>query len=200
MGETVYGTAWIRLICMSFLLLSIAFALRPAPAQATDGSAGAVTNLKAYAAYKAGDYDKARTIWEGLAAKGNTTALINLANMFQQGQGVGEDQKRALALVTQAAELGDKRAQYELGTAYESGAVLDRDIDKAAYWLKRSAENGSPDGQFAYGIMLATARGAGLDRSTPAARKEALKWLGKAKENGHLEAGDYIATLTDLVN
>lgn len=200
MVENDYGTAWIRLICVFGLVLSIGLALRPVPSQATDGSVGAVTNLKAYTAYKAGDYDKARTIWEGLAAKGNTTALINLANMFQQGQGVGEDQKRALALVTQAAELGDKRAQYELGTAYESGAVLDRDIDKAAYWLKQSAENGSPDGQFAYAIMLATARGAGLDRSTPAARRQALGWLLKAKENGHLEAGDYIATLTGLLN
>ncbi|MEM1044684.1 MAG: tetratricopeptide repeat protein [Pseudomonadota bacterium] len=200
MVENQHNRRKTRLLCVFVIVLAAGLSLRPVPAQASDGSRGAVTNLKAYAAYKAGDYDKARTIWEGLAAKGNTTALINLANMFQQGQGVGEDQQRALALVTQAAELGDKRAQYELGTAYESGTVLERDIDKAAYWLKQSAENGSPDGQFAYGIMLATARGAGLDRSTPAARKEALGWLTKAKDNGHLEAGDYIATLTELVN
>jgi TPR repeat protein len=58
----------------------------------------AVVNLKAYAEYKMGHYDNAREIWEGLAASGNTTALINLSNLFSQGGGVTADQKKAYGL------------------------------------------------------------------------------------------------------
>jgi len=157
----------------------------------------AVINLKAYAEYKLGHYDKAKKIWEDLAAKGNTTALINLANMFQQGQGVTEDQKEAMIYVKRAAKLGDARAQYELGMAHEKGTVVERDIDKAAAWLKKSAEQDDSDGQFAYGVMLATGKGKGLDKATSEQRTEAISWLKKAKANGNLEAADYIKVLTD---
>lgn len=171
-------------------------ALIIAPVQAQDRSRDAVSNLEAYAAYKSGNYATAYEIWERLADSGNTTALINLANLFQQGQGVTEDQRRALSYVKRAAKLGDRRAQYELGMAYESGIVIDRDIDQAAYWLKKSADNGSPDGQFAYGVMLATARGKGLKQLTDADKTRALHWLRKAQKNGNLEAKDYIVVLT----
>lgn len=155
----------------------------------------AVTNLEAYAVYKMGQYDKAREIWEGLAAKGNTTAMINLANLFQQGQGVTEDQKKATAFVLQAAEAGDARAQYEIGIAYEKGHTVARDIEQAAAWLKKSAEQNYADGQFAYGVMLATGHGKGLDKATADEKTEALEWLTKAKDRGNLEAGDYIKVM-----
>lgn len=156
----------------------------------------AVSNLNAYALYKAGDYDEARAIWEKLAKKGNTTALVNLANLFQQGQGVTEDQKQAMEYVRKAAELGDARAQHELGIAFEKGAVIERNIESAAMWLKKSAEQDYADGQFAYGVMLATSYGKGVDKASVTERTEALEWLAKAKANGNLEAADYIKVLT----
>lgn len=178
------------------LAAAVTMGLAPAAnAEERDFAREAVTNLNAYAVYKMGKYDEARQIWEELAAKGNTTALINLANMFQQGQGVTEDQKRGLDYVHQAAAIGDARAQHELGMAYEKGTVVARDIDKAALWLKKSAEQDYADGQFAYGVMLATAHGKGVDKTTAAERAEALDWLRKAKALGHREAGDYIAIL-----
>ena len=164
-------------------------------AEERDNAREAVANLEAYAEYKMGHYDAARKIWEGLAAKGNTTALINLANLFQQGQGVTEDQKQAMSLVRKAAELGDARAQYELGMAYEKGHVIDRDISAAAEWLRKSAEQDFAEGQFAYGVMLATGRGRGLDKASQEDKTEALEWLRKAKAGGNLEADDYIKIL-----
>lgn len=167
----------------------------PVAAQERDNAREAVTNLEAYAVYKMGQYDDARKIWEELAAKGNTTAMINLANLFQQGQGVTEDQKKATELLRQAAQAGDARAQYEIGIAYEKGHTVSRDITQAASWLKKSAEQNYADGQFAYGVMLATGNGKGLDKATPEEKSEALEWLNKAKERGNLEAGDYIKVL-----
>lgn len=184
--------------CLAVLPLA-ATAIGPAPAVAEErqNHKEAVKNLKAYALYKAGEYDAARQLWEELAAIGNTTALVNLSNLFQQGQGVTEDQKKAMEYVAKAAELGDARAQYELGLAYEKGTVLGRDIDKAAGWLKKSAEQDYADGQFAYGVMLATSYGKGVEKATDPERTEALDWLRKAKANGNLEASDYIKILTD---
>jgi uncharacterized protein len=127
--------------------------------------------------------------------------MINLANMFQQGQGVTEDQRHALTYVEKAAELGDKRAQYELGMAYESGIVLKRNIEQAAYWLKKSAENGSPDGQFSYGVLLATVPDketkTGNKQVSAANKERAVFWLKEAHKNGHLEAKDYIGVLSN---
>lgn len=184
---------------LSQALAGLAFAMLVAvpAAQAAERSVHkeAVRNLEAYALYKAGDYDEARRTWEELAEIGNTTALVNLSNLFQQGQGVTEDQKKAMEYVARAAELGDARAQYELGIAYEKGSVVGRDIGRAAHWLKKSAEQDYADGQFAYGVMLATAHGKGLDKATGEERSEALAWLAKAKANGNVEAGDYIKVL-----
>jgi len=186
-----------QLIAVSILVM-MAFAM---PARAQDASKDAVTSLKAYAAYKAGNYQEAQKIWQGLADNGHTTAMINLANMFQQGQGVTEDQRHALTYVEKAAELGDKRAQYELGMAYESGIILKRNIEQAAYWLKKSAENGSPDGQFAYAVLLATVPDketkTGNKQVSTANKERAIFWLKEAHKNGHLEAKDYIGVLSN---
>lgn len=164
-------------------------------AQDQDGSRDGVRNLEAYAVYKMGRYDEAKKIWEELAAKGNTTAIINLANMFEQGQGVTEDRKQAFTFRLQAAELGDARAQHEVGLAYEKGTLVPRDIDKAGHWLMKSADQGYADGQFAYGVLLATGRGKGIKEASQADRAEARSWLEKAKVNGNLEAGEYLSIL-----
>ncbi|GJD93326.1 tetratricopeptide repeat protein [Methylobacterium iners] len=166
----------------------------PAAGQA-DGSADAVTNLRAYAEYKMGHYDAAKEIWEGLAAKGNTTAMINLSNMFSQGNGVSADEKKAFSYTRQAAELGDARAQHELGLAYERGSLVERDLEKAGEWLRKSAAQDYSDGQFAYGVLLATGRGKGLDRAREADKVEAISWLRKAQARGNTEASGYIELL-----
>lgn len=181
---------------VAFFPLASGLRMTPANAEERSNHKEAVANLNAYALYKAGNYDDARVIWEELARKGNTTALVNLANLFQQGQGVTEDQKQAMTYVRKAAELGDARAQHELGIAYEKGTVVERDIESAAAWLKKSAEQGYADGQFAYGVMLATGFGKGIEKASAAERDEALDWLAKAKSNGNVEAADYIKVLT----
>lgn len=175
--------------------------LAPLPAAAqtpeagADGSSDPVTNLKAYAEYKMGHYDTAREICEGLAAKGNTTALINLSNLFTQGNGVSADQRKAFEYTRKAADLGDARAQYDVGLAYEKGGLVPRDIDKAGQWLRKAAEQDFADGQFAYGVLLATGRGKGLENATDADRAEGLAWLRRAKDRGNAEAAGYIGTL-----
>lgn len=40
------------------------------------------------------------------------------------------------------ANLGDAKAQYKLGVMYESGRGVDRNLDKAIEWMKKSSEQG----------------------------------------------------------
>ena len=183
-----------RIVLVALGALCIAF-VQPAAPQDRSVSSEAVINLEAYAAYKMGDYEEARAIWAKLAEKGNTTALINLANLFQQAQGVDENQKKALGYVKKAAELGDSRAQYELGMAYERGTVLERNLQQATLWFEKAAQQGDVDAQFALGVMNATAFGQGPKAATEAQREQAIAWLGKASAQGHQEATTYLQLL-----
>ena len=77
-------------------------------------SVEAVGNLEAYTAYKMAQYDRARELWLALAEAGNTTAMVSLANLYAQGQGVPRDPEAAFDWTRQAAERGDVRARLEL--------------------------------------------------------------------------------------
>ncbi len=158
-------------------------------------STEAVQSLNAYAAYKMGDYETARQRWEALAAHDNTSAMLNLANLYAQGQGVERDEQRAADWLRRAAEFGDPRAQVELGLAYESGLGVPREPQTAADWFRLAAEQGDAQGQFNLAVLLATAFGAGVQHSTAEQRNEAKTWLKEAAANGHPDARSYLSVL-----
>jgi TPR repeat protein len=166
--------------------------------QRDQASVDAVESLNAYAAYKLGDYQTARERWLALAERGNTSAMINIANMYEQGQGVEQDQQTALSWQRRAADLGDSRAQLHLGVAYEEGHGVERDPRQAAEWFRKAAEQDDATAQFNLGVMLATAYGEGLDQSTPAERTEAITWLERAADGGHPDAAQLLSTLRDI--
>ena len=53
--------------------------------------------------------------------------------------------EKALALLTQAAELGSSRSMFALGYAYEHGEGVDPDPAEAARWYERAALAGRED-------------------------------------------------------
>lgn len=158
-------------------------------------SVEAVGNLEAYAAYKMAQYDRARELWLALAEQGNTTAMINLANLYAQGQGVPRDPAVAADWARKAAERGDPRAQLDLGEAYESGAGVPRDNREAARWFRQAAGQGDADAAFRLGVMLATGYGKGMAAASPEERAEARRWLEQAAQGGHEEAAGLLAAL-----
>ena len=185
------------------LMMLMAFTLSSALAE--DGFSGrdrasseAVESLEAYAAYKMGQYDKARNAWLSLAERNNPAAMINLANMFEQGQGVERDLKKAAEWLRQAADLGDTRGQFQLGMAYEKGMGVERNPQTASEWFRKAAEQGDSTAQFNLGVMLATNYGQGIKTSSPGQKKEAIKWLEKAKENDHPDAGGFLKLLKTM--
>lgn len=155
----------------------------------------AVQSLKAYAAFKAGNYADARERWLALAEVGNTTAMINLANMHEQGQGGETDLEAAAAWLLRAAERGDPRAQVELGRAYEKGRGVPRDPFRAMRWMREAAEQDDRDGQFSLGVMLATDYALAPGEDAAARQAEAVLWLQRAADGGHLEAQSFLEVL-----
>jgi len=152
-------------------------------------------SYSAYAAYKSGDYAKAERLWRDAAERGSTDAMINIANLFVQGQGVERDLARAADWYRRAADAGDPVAQVHLGEAYERGAGLPKDNEAAARWFLRAAEQGDAQGAFNLGVMLATDYGAGLEASDAEQRATARRWLRAAAENGHREAARMLEVL-----
>ena len=149
-----------------YLIMALLMLTTPALADRDRASVEAVQSLQAYAAYKSGNYAQARSLWEDLAARGNTTAMNNLANMFEQGQGIPKDPAASIQWLRKAAELGDPVAQLNLGLAFERGTGVTRDNHEAARWFRKSAEQGDRDAQFNLGVMLATNYGAGAESAT----------------------------------
>jgi len=107
-------------------------------------------------------------------------------------QGRRESLGEGLAWLHRAAEQGDPRAQFEMGTLYETGNGALQDFAEAAQWFRRSAEGGHPGAMFRLGQMAGTGRG------QPKSLVEAYVWLNLAAARGEAAAGpvrDQVAAL-----
>jgi hypothetical protein len=133
--------------------------------------------------YEQGDYTGAMALWLPLAEQGYVNAQINLAALYEQGNGVERDLERAAAWYRAAARQDSAIGQYNLGlflTEHDSDGV---DTERALHWLGRAAEQGFADAQLQIGLMCA--RGvAGAGRLA-----EAVHWLYQAGL-GYLSADD----------
>ncbi len=177
--------------------LCLAGGLVPGPIAQADvqGNTEIAELMNAYAAFKMGDYAKARNIWLPIAERGNTSAMNQLAAMYEQGQGVEQDLEAAVEWRRRAAQGGDPIGQLYLGLAYETGRGVAQDNHVAAEWFRKAADQGDVDAQFNLGIMLATAYGRGTAAATEQQRAEAMKWLSLAAANGNPDAKQFIQML-----
>lgn len=68
-----------------------------------------------FAAYEKGDYKTAMELWKPYAKQGEPSAQYNLGLMYDNGEGVPEDDKQAIKWYRLAAWQGYAKAQYNLG-------------------------------------------------------------------------------------
>jgi len=112
-----------------------------------------------------------------LAGKGNTDALLKVAQMYYSGKGVSKDYEKACALWRRAAEQGNASAQCSLANMYYKGHGVARDYKKAFEWDSKAAMQGNVDAQCQLGVIYV--RGDGVPRNYV----YALKWLSIAKSS-----------------
>jgi TPR repeat protein len=71
--------------------------------------------------------------------KGDVNAQYQLGAM---GDGVGQNESKAVAWYTKAAENGHAEAQFNLGTMVLQGEGVEKNIEKGIWWMEQAVANG----------------------------------------------------------
>jgi uncharacterized protein len=105
-------------------------------------------------------------------------AQHNLAIMYANGRGVGEDQAQALRWFRAAANQGSATDQFMVGGSYMNGYGVEKNLAEAAAWFLKAAEQGNVDAQSTLGGLYYF--GVGVPRNYA----EAYLWLNLAAAGG----------------
>ena len=117
-----------------------------------------------------------------LAEQGDARAQFNLAIMYENGDGVPQDNQKAVEWYRKAAEQGHANAQLNLGFMYEKSYGVPQDKQKAVEWYRKAAEQGHATAQYNLAIMYKKGEG------VPQDKKKAVEWYHKAAEQGFASA------------
>lgn len=137
---------------------------------------------QAVAAYRVGDYAKARELWEKLAAAGDAYAMNNLGILYDRGQGVAVDLGRALHWFGLSAKAGNPQGMSNYGWMLDQGRGMEARPEEAARWYDKSARAGQAEAQFNLGLMYERGRGVPKDFASAAA------WYSRAALQQQTEA------------
>ena len=138
-------------------------------------------------AYQQGDFALALQKLRPLAEQNDGIAQVYLANMYEDGKGVTENEvvasdwfKKAAPLLQADAAQGNAKAQWRLGWMYENGkGGLAKDDATAVSWYRKAAEQGDSRGQAYLGAMYEQGKG-GLAKD----EATAVSWYRKSAEQG----------------
>jgi TPR repeat protein len=120
---------------------------------------------------------------EEAASTGDPDAVRTLGQLYFLGDSLMmPDRKKAFPLVSRSAESGDPVSQNMIGVAFRDGDGTPADHAKAREWFLKAALQNDPKAQSNLAHIL------GVDSPTNPNRKEALKWLLIAKDNGEITA------------
>ncbi|WP_438480659.1 tetratricopeptide repeat protein [Oleiharenicola lentus] len=137
--------------------------------------------------YQAQNFGQALKLFTQAAALGNSTAMLNLGVMHEQGQATEKNLEQAVAWFEKAAAAGQKTAIPQMLSTYRTKLVFQRGLIayKAenypvalAEW-KKAAEAGESSAMFNLAVMYEKAQGVDAD---PVA---ALAWVEKAVAAGY---------------
>lgn len=97
--------------------------------------------------YEEKRYEEAAQLLQNAVDNQYAPALVPLAAIFANGEGVEQDYDKAFKLYLAAANLGIAFAQREVGTCYSRGYGANKDMCEAAKWYAKAAELNNPDAQ-----------------------------------------------------
>jgi TPR repeat protein len=115
---------------------------------ARNGEQYAVDLLAGHPTTKAGADEAARipvtSRLDTIAAQIKSPMLVTISALWRI-LGLGLTGSQSSDALQQRAQSGDPAAEFQLGMRYRDGAwSVNRDPDKASYWLKRAADAGNP--------------------------------------------------------
>ena len=80
------------------------------------------------------------------ASQGDAESQCNLGVMYANGEGVPQDDIRAMKWFRLAADQGDADAQFNLGVMYANGEGVPQDFVQAHTWFNLAAAQGHTNG------------------------------------------------------
>jgi len=115
----------------------------------------------------------------------------NIEQVFERGRQAfqAKDYELARQTLKPLAEAGDSKAQIYMGTIYDSGLGVQRDIKQAVYWFEQSAEQGDVELQYELGQRYLNDKDIGRDYD------KALYWWQKAADAGSYHAQYNLAVM-----
>ena len=112
------------------------------------------------------------------ANQGDAAAQYNLGYMYSKGEGVRQDDAKAVEWYQKAANQGDANAQTNLGVMYINGEGVQQDDAKAVEWFTKAANQGFSSAQTNLGLMYSSGQGVKKNLIT------AKEWFRKSCDNG----------------
>ena len=120
---------------------------------------------------------------EMAASTGDTDAVRTYGQVLFLGDShTMPDRKKAFPFVLKSAEAGDASSQNLIGVSYRDGDGTKKNMEQAKDWFLKAAQQNDPKSQSNLSHLL------GVDSPASPDRKEALKWLLIAKDNGEITA------------
>jgi TPR repeat protein len=130
------------------------------------------------AAFKRGDWAKAAALLQPLAEAGNPEAQEKLGLLYERGDGVKLDNRKAFEWYMKAALQGDAFAQGHVATFYRIGVLDPPNYTLALDWYRRAAEQNNRLAQVGLGYMYQAGEGVSPDGAA------ARDWFKKGAEQG----------------
>ena len=105
------------------------------------------------AAYKSGNYSKAKIFLDQASGEGNATASYYLALMYGGGKGVSVDLQKSFTYMRKAAEGGETRAFFPLAEMYRNGDGTEANRAQAKKWYEKTILSDSDHAEKASEIL-----------------------------------------------
>ncbi len=125
-----------------------------------------------------GKYNLAIPLYKQAVKDDDGFAQINLAIMYEKGQGVEKNYQKAMELLQQASENGYIRAINNIGDMYENGYGVPVDYAKAKEYYLQAVAYDESSGYFSMGQLYKLGRGVKKDL------KKATEWYQQACNKG----------------
>ena len=93
-------------------------------------------------------------MWTKAANQGHAGAQYNLGVMYEQGQGVAQNNVEAVRWYRKAADQGHAQAQFNLGCMYAEGQGVAQSDVEAVRWYRKAADQGYAQAQLAICMPL----------------------------------------------
>ncbi|MGB5618993.1 MAG: tetratricopeptide repeat protein [Desulfobacterales bacterium] len=137
------------------------------------------------AACQANDLPLAYKAFLAAAKEGHADSQFNVTLMYEQGIGVGKDEKEAVVWYDKSASQGNAAAQFNLGVLYENGCGTNIDYAKANEWYRKASVQW--DALAIGNLGMLCVRGQGVEENKVAGVAELLRQLPENPQWGGLK-------------